>query len=192
MTEQTARSLQEAMAEEDQARTEADVEKLACIGRVARELPAKLDAVARGVAHNEPEVTKSLGAEGVQRLRAELASEGATLGADLAEAADSIKWPSSSSEFSSVSASSIHSALFGYLYGPRVDQLAGVLKKYGYDIRDDSARGGQGLILPQHLYEEAWFGPLGEALNELVSAERRTRRAKKDDDDSAVDAMWET
>lgn len=119
MTEKTARSLQDAMAEEDQARTAAGVEKLACISRVARELPVKLDAVARGVARNEPEVTKSLGAEGVQRLRAELASEGATLGADLAEAADSIKWPSSSSQFSSVSSSSIHSALWVSLRSAR-------------------------------------------------------------------------
>jgi hypothetical protein len=80
--------------------------------------------------------------------------------------------------------------LFNYMYGSRVNKLAGVFKRRGYSIHDNNRQGSQSLVLPQTLYEEAWFGPVAHALNALGEAERAVSKAKADDDSSAVDEIW--
>lgn len=58
------------------------------------------------------------------------------------------------SGFDKMDARKIHSTLFQYMYGKRVDKLAAVFKRHGYSIHDDNVQRTQGLVLPQSLYEE--------------------------------------
>lgn len=192
MTEETARKLQEAEAAEERAASAADAEKRACLQQVALNLPTKLDAFAKTVARDEPEVTKSLGADKLKQLRSDLAGAATSLGTDLQGAIDQIKWPSAGSQYSSVTAGDIHSALFNYMYGQRVDQLAAVFTRYGYSVRHGSHQNANTHIVPQQLYEEAWFGSVAEALQQLGAAKRETERARKMDNDSVVDTMWDS
>lgn len=82
------------------------------------------------------------------------------------------------SGFDKMDARKIHSALFQYMYGKRVDKLAAVFKRHGYSIHDDNAQRTQGLVLPQSLYEEDNFDPVAEVLNALGEADRRVASAK--------------
>jgi hypothetical protein len=133
---------------------------------------------------------EALGTEGIEHLRTELAHEAALLAADIQGAADEIKWPMPQSDFDKVEARKIHSALFQYMYGERVDKLAAVFKRHGYSIHDNNSQRTQGLVLPQSLYEEDKFGPVAGALNALGEAERRVARAIAADDSSTVDDLW--
>lgn len=184
------RALQEALVAASQLREEADQQKNECLTQVAEGLPDKVDGLAKRVAHAEPEVTKARGKEGIEQLRTELAHEAALLAADIQGAADEIKWPIPQSEFDKAEARKIHSALFQYMYGGRVDKLAAVFKRHGYSIHDNNSQRTQGLVVPQSLYEEDKFGPVTEALNALGEAERRVARAKAADDNSTVNDIW--
>ena len=62
------------------------------------------------------------------------------LAADIQGAADEIKWPMPQSDFDKVDARKIHSALFQYMYGARVDRLAAVFKRHGYSIHDNNSQ----------------------------------------------------
>lgn len=171
MSEETTRALEEALAAASQLREEADQQKNECLARVAEGLPEKVDGLAKRVAHAEPEVTKTLGKEGIAQLRTELAHEAALLAADIQGAADEIKWPMPQSDFDKIDTCKINSALFQYMYGKRVDKLAAVFKRHGYSIHDDNSQRTQGLVLPQSLYEEDNFGPVAEAYGDLLALE---------------------
>jgi len=183
------RTVQEALAAASQLRKEADHQKNECLTQVAAGLPGKVDELAKRVAHAEPEITKALGKEGVDQLRTELSHEAALLAADIQGAANEIEWPMPQSDLAKVDARKIHSALFNYMYGRRVDTLASVFKRHGYSIRDSNSQ-RQGLVLPQSLYEEDKFGPVAGALTALAQAESRVSRANAADDSSTVDDIW--
>lgn len=190
MSDDTQRRLEEAVSAASRVRDEANQKKNECLNQVADGLPGKLDALAKGVAQAEPEVTKTLGKAGIQQLRTELANEGAVLAADIRGAVDRVKWPMPHSDFDKVEPRKIHSALFEYMYGLRVDKLAAVFKRHGFSIHEDNSRRTQGLVLPQSLYDEDAFGPVAQALNALGEAERAVSKAKAEDDRSTVDDIW--
>jgi hypothetical protein len=154
MSEDTMYTLQEALTAASQLHQEADQQKNECLAQVAEGLPGKVDALAKKVAHAEPEVTKALGKEGIEKLRTELAHEAALLAADIRGAVNEIKWPMPQSDFDKVDARKIHFVLFEYMYGRRVDQLAAVFKRHGYSVHENNSQRAQGLVLPQSLYEE--------------------------------------
>lgn len=190
MSEQTAQNLRKAEAEESRLRTEVNAQVRECLTSIARDIPSRVDEVAKGAAHSEPEVAKQLGAEGIRSLRQELADAAKAFAAEIEAAAEQIQWPRTQSSFSGVTSSDVHSALFKFLHGRRVDTLAVILKRHGFSIRDDNAQRKQGLILPQHLYDRDGFSSLAEALTSLSAAERAVIAAKAADDSAAVDSLW--
>ena len=94
------------------------------------------------------------------------------------------------SPLADVKTGDVHSALFKFLYGRRVDTLAAVLKRHGFSIRDNNAQRAQGQILPKSLYDQNGFGALAEALTSLSAAERAVIAAKAADDRAVVDSLW--
>ena len=189
MSEETKRRLQEATAAAAQVRAVAGQKKIECLSQIAVGLAGRLDMIAKQVAQAEPEVTKTLGKDGIQQLRAELANEAQLLAADIQSAADRIKWPVHSG-YGKIEARKIHSSLFDYLYGTRVNKIAAVFKRHGYSVRDDNRERTQGLVLPQQLYEEDQFRELAQALSALGEAEDAVKAAQATDDRSTVDDIW--
>jgi hypothetical protein len=186
MSDETARKLSEAETEEAKLRAEVDAQVRECLKDIAHGIPARVDKVAKKAAHSEPEVAKQLGADGLRSLRQELADTAAALAAELEAAAEQIEWPRGRV----VKSGSVHSALFKFLYGRRVDTLAAVMKRHGFSIQDDNAQRAQGLILPQDLYDQNGFDALAEALTFLSAAERAVAEAKAADDRAVVDSLW--
>lgn len=190
MTDETARMLEEALDDEVAAQANADEFKRACLAYVAEELPGRLDAFAKTVAQGQPDVTRSLGAEGVRQLRSELETEATSLAGELKDSVGQISWPSSRSRYSQVDNDSIRTALFEYLSGVRVGKIAAIFKYHGYDIQDDNAQSGQGLVDPLSLYDESQFGLLARALKDLDSAKRHVASARTAHDNATVDDLW--
>jgi hypothetical protein len=191
MSGETAQKLNEARAAETERRAEADDRIRECLTAVARGIPARVDEVGKKAAHDQPDVARELGVEGIKDLRRELADAAAVLASEVEAAAEQIKWPRQQSEYSQVKPRDIHSALFNFLYGQRVDSLASILKRHGFPIHDDNAQRSQSLILPQTLYSESDFAAVAEALSLLGIANRAVAAAKAADDRDVVDSLWD-
>lgn len=99
---------------------------------------------------------------------------------------EQIKWPTSY-----ITAKDVRSALFDFLYGSRVDRIAAVLERHGFDIHDDGTRNAQSVILPQYLYDESILTPVTEALQLLAKAKEAAAAAKAVDDEAVIDSFWE-
>ena len=95
-------------------------------------------------------------------MRDELTNVAGALAAELRNAADQIAW---NDDKTTVRPDDIHTALFNFLYGPRVQRIDAVLKARGFEIDDIS-----GGIVPQQLYERSSFVPLANAFTELATA----------------------
>jgi hypothetical protein len=190
MSNETARKVAEAEALESEQCAKADERIRECLSGIASGLPGRIDKIAKRTALNQPEVAKTLGSEGLKVLRRELADSAQELAPELEGAADKIKWPQASSEYSGVSTRDIHSALFKFLHGPHVDKLAAVFKRHGFSV-GDAHRDSQSLILPQDLYEEKTFAPVAEALNSLGKAQQDLASAKATHDQDTVASLWD-
>ena len=190
MSESTTQELLKAKAAVTEQRQAADSAKDALTRQIAEGLPTRIDAIAKRAAQAEPEVTKELGAEGVRKLRAELAAEAKKLGAELNGAADQINWPIPYSDYSQSSTQEVQNAFFHYFYGERVNRVASIFKKRGYDIHDDNSQRSQGIVHPHSLYEKDDMAAVAEAQNALAAAERDYVKAKQADDDDIVADIW--
>jgi hypothetical protein len=188
MSEDTARQLAEAQRLARELRAKADAEIDARLSAMASELRDRLDEIAKRTAQKQPEVTKALGSDGIKTFRAELAEEAQVLADDLRSAAGKIKWPRADSDYANVTVGNIHSALFEYMHGSRVDRLAAVFRRNGFDVGEHRNR--QSLILPQSLYREKDFEPVAEALNAAGEANRAAASAKAADDEDIVASLW--
>jgi hypothetical protein len=191
MSNETARRVTQAEKAVSKLRTEADKCIQDCLNSIASELPGRLDDIARRTAQNEPNVAKSLGKDGLRILRQELAESAQRLGSEIANAANKVKWPQALSEYSNLSTRNIQTALFEFLYGPRVDRIATVFKRRGFSTGETSGH-PQSLIYPQYLYQEKMLAPVVEALNSLGKAERAFASAKAADDEDTVASLWES
>lgn len=191
MSDETQRALQDAATALAQAEARAEEAKRACLEDIAAGIPAAVDARAKRIAHDQPDVTRQLGSEGVKALREELASESATL-ADLVRAGvDKIEWPPGSDDWvTTVEPRKVGSALFRYMYGRPINQVGEVFGRHGYDVQRSPRGGEQGLILPQSLYTDEAFKPVAAALTDLIAARRVHSQAKDADDHAAVDDLW--
>lgn len=190
MSDETTQNLERANADEAERRAEAEALQRDCLATIARNLPERVDHVAKEIAKRQPDVARGLGDERIRDLRAELADAAAALAPEVEGAADQIEWPRSQGSLSEVTKSDVHSALFKFLHGRRVDTLAAPLKRYGFDIQGNNRQRQQGVILPQNLYDENDFVSLAEALTSLSNAERASAIAKRDDERAAVEDLW--
>ncbi|MEU3456894.1 hypothetical protein ABZ671_25330 [Micromonospora sp. NPDC006766] len=195
MSEETERRLEEARARASQAGAQVEGRKREFLDTIASDIPARIEKLAKGTAHAQPDVSKALGKDGLRKLRDELRDQAMELATEVCGSTDKIKWPKPQSEFSSVSSRHLHSALFDFLY-PRCRSLAAIFKRYGFNVHDDNAQHAQGLVTPQsHLYSEteqaAQFTALAEALNVLAEQERALAKAQVAYDRDVVDSLWE-
>lgn len=191
MSDETVQQLKEAEAVVAERRKDAENRKRECLKVLADRIPAEVEKIAKRTAQSQPEVTKALGSAGIRELRRQLAERASELAAEIESAVDQIQWPSSESEWSPVLPRHVHSALFKFMYGQRVDSLAAIFKRHGYSIHDDNARRSQSLVMPQSLYREDDFSAVAEALTSLAKAERDCAKAKAADDEVIVDAIWD-
>lgn len=195
MSEETARELSAAREAEATRRREAREAEMALLRAIAQGLPGHAEQIARRVAHAQPDVTKSLGRDGVDQLRAELNERAAAVAAELAEAVDQIKWPlgDGGTLVSKTTVRTIEKVLFDYLYGSRVNSVAAALKRRGFDINETA--GSQSRVLPQFLYSEealsAEFEAVVTALNLLQEAQRALAKAGAEDDRDTVESLWQ-
>jgi hypothetical protein len=190
VSEETTQKLREATAAAAARRAGADALKQHCLAEVASGMAARVDEIAKRTAHAQPDVAKQLGSAGIETLRKELAEQAELIAAELATAGEQLQWPTRQSEYSSIGPRDIHSALFKFLYGRRMNSIAAIFKRHGFAVHDDNAQQSQGLIYPQSFYNESDFVELAEALNALADAEKAVTDAKADDDRDTVDALW--
>lgn len=180
MSEETTRELEKLKADEAEQRAATDNLKQKCVESVARGLPDRLDAYAKRLAHKQPDVAKGLGREGIDALRGELAEAAEQLAAELRNAVGQIAWPASARR-----SHDVHSALFKFMYGPRVTRLTAIFKAHGFHF---DPTGG---ILPQDLYDMDSFGELVDALQALERTSQATATAKAADDRDVVESLWD-
>ena len=169
------------------AQANADAKQRETLAYIAEHVPEKAEAIAKRYAHDQPELTKSIGREGVDILRAQVAEEAGALGAAFVAATDEIKWPLSDGSYSKVEPRMIHSAIFKRFHG-KVDGIIRPIKSAGYRVDTYGSRNG--VIVPQELYEDSWFADLAKALTDLSTAQREFQAARATDDKSAVDGLW--
>ncbi|MFF5171750.1 hypothetical protein ACFY3U_03840 [Micromonospora sp. NPDC000089] len=194
MSDETERSLKKARVRASQVAAQVEDRKREFLDAIARDLPVRVEKLAKSTAHAQPEVTKALGKDGLKKLRDELRGQATELATEVRGAAGQIKWPQAS-KYSPVTSRDLHSALFNFLYR-RCDSLAAIFKRHGFDVHDDNSRHAQGLITPQsHLYseteQEAEFTALAEALTALFPEEQSVTKAQAAHDQEVVDSLWE-
>jgi hypothetical protein len=181
MSDETARAIQDAEAAEAEVRATVDQLKRECLASVADALPGKLDDYAKKLAHDQPDVAKGLGRDGVRALRDELSAAAQSLAAELRDSADVVEWP----EKSYVSKDDIHHALFKFMYGPRVDALTAIFKSHGFYYHPTAG------VLPQNLYDRDNFLTIANALTLLAKANAATAQAQANHDHDQVESLWE-
>lgn len=185
MSDETARALARAEEALAQAIETADREKGEFLAGVASEIPARVERVAKKAAEEQPEVTKTLGREGVAKLRADLAAAAEKIAADLLRAAASIDWPVPRASFSS-GTSEVAEALTEHL---EVGPLATIFQKAGYGISGYHRRAQ---IDSGHLVDSGTprYKQIVEVLRKLDGARRNVTEAKKADDAAIVADLW--
>ena len=207
MSEETTRALENARARASRAGAEADNRKRDLLDTIARELPDRVEQLAKNTAHAQPDVIKALGKDGIKKLRDELRDQATELATEIRGAADQITWPKPNMpaitntlwmepSISPVTSREIHSALFKFLYGRRCNDLAAVFKRHGFDVRDDNRQRSQSLVLPQTcLYDEREqareFEAVADALTALATEEYAVAKAQAAHDRDVVDSLWE-
>lgn len=194
MSDDTQAALRRAEEELASARDRARTIQLQLLDTIASDLPAHTEQLARRTAHNQPEVTKSLGSDGVRKLRGELGSKAEELAALVREGVDAIGWPQREDVFLSVKAREVSTALFRFLYGRPVDSMATIFKNAGFNVGDENVRRHQDLVLPQSLFSDGnlqeQFEAVAQALNAVTAAMAAKAKSKAADDKAAVDELW--
>jgi hypothetical protein len=192
MSEETALKLKDAEAVLSALEGEVHEQKKVFLSAVAVHLPQRVDEFAKKTAHSEPDVTKALGTEGVRAMRNELEGLANQLAKDIASATSSIEWPAPTS-YEPIRFKHFHSALFNYMY-PKMNRLAQVFKRNGFDVHDSNRQNSQGLVLPQWFYTEsdltAETKVLSEGLSRLERAKLDVQAAREADDASTVADLW--
>lgn len=183
MTDKTKAALLLATQAVSNARANVDREVKAVLAEIAANLPERAAEAAKRVATAQPEVTKSLGKEGVAAMRSELDAAAEELGRQFIAAEDEIEWPLGTT-YTKVEKHHVHGALFKRFY-KKTGALSQVLTAHGYRLGDSEP------FLPQSLYTESKFTQLAAALTALGLAEEKLQSAKKSDDDAAVNDLWD-
>jgi hypothetical protein len=192
MSEETARKLEDAKRVQQERQIELDTAKQSVLTGIASRIPARIDDVAKQTAHSQPDVTKNLGGDGVKQLRADLASAAENLATTVAEGADQIKWPAIDQPAASpVTLNSVRRSVFDFMHGRRIDEIAHIMKRFGYDIHDDNAQASQGLVSVNQMFDEQNLEPIAVALTRAREANAAVRRAKAADDRDVVDSLWD-
>jgi hypothetical protein len=192
MSDQTKGAWDRATASAEVARTTSDRLEQELLDHIAAGIPARVDAIAKGAAEREPDVTRQLGSDGIRAMRAELAEKATALAAEVRAASSQISWPAEEAlRYGEVRTRHLDAALFGYLHGQRMESIAEVLQSHGYAIYGDSTQPSQDVVNPHDFYSEQWLAPLAEARTSLSVAQGRVGDAKQVDDQASVRSIWD-
>jgi hypothetical protein len=183
MSDETKRALAEAEATKAQQHAVVDRLKQAALDSVAAGLGEHLDVYAKKMAQAQPDVTKSLGRDGVSALRAELAKVADELGAELRQSSQAIKWPTF--EFGVSRNKGVASALFDLLYGSRMMRIDQIFKSFGYTIEQ------HGGLNPHSLYGRDDFTELETEISVHTSYRQAADAARAADNHDTVESLWD-
>ena len=179
MSEETARAVAAAEADESQQRALVDRLKQETLDSVAEYMPDHIDAYAKELAQKQPAATKALGPAGVSTLRKELAEAAQNLGAELKQSAAKIAW---AANYEGVSY-----ALAQFLGGSNLAPFNHTLRKHGYTIDTHESVSAYDLFTsPQDQFFE-----LEEQVRKLSQKTGAVQAAKKADDQDTVESIWD-
>ncbi|WP_374008460.1 hypothetical protein [Leifsonia sp. LS-T14] len=108
MSQETEEALTAARDQLLEAETAVALQEQEVLDRIAEHLPSKADGVAKRIAHEQPDLTRSV-------------------------AAEDIEWPISEDRYSRVEPRHVHSALFKWFY-KKADELLVPLKNVGFRV----------------------------------------------------------
>lgn len=185
MTRETAQAVQQTAARLEEAQANARRLEEATLAQIAAEMPERVDELAKRYAHEQPDVTQELGREKLGEMRAELAAEARSIGAQFVAAIDQIAWPTGARS----SSGAVHSALFDRFFR-KVSGPAEILERYGYKVRQSPYADMGGVIAPQQLYRQNSFGDLAAALKDLGAARTAHDAAVAADKRASVEDLW--
>ncbi|MGN7859508.1 hypothetical protein ACTJI8_02895 [Microbacterium sp. 22303] len=187
MSEETKAEIDRARTALGEAQTHASAVKRSALESIASNMPAKVDAIAKRIAHEYPEVTRELGADRVAQLREDLAKEAKRLGDQFVGAIDEINWPRSE-PYSQVRSQDIESALTARFRG-KVNGPSDILARAGY-LKTNLYHREAVQTRPRELFDGEDFGPVAEALTALSKAEDSFKKALAADDRAVVNDLW--
>ncbi|MFE9232852.1 hypothetical protein [Cellulosimicrobium funkei] len=194
MTTEPRRALEEAQASEQECQTALVAAQEELLAAVATGLPARAEDLARAVSHSQPEVSLKLGKEGINAFRNDLRHAATELASELARSQERIKWPKQAGQYAPVNDQEISTALFNFLYGPRVDALASVFADHGFSTKGHGP-GDQAIILPQSLFSLAALqepmARIRECSQALFTAQVAVQTARRMVDQQAVNDLWD-
>ena len=188
MSDETARILGQARVAVQQRQAEADAERQKCLEAVATALPARVDAAARAVAHDQGDVTTQLAPERVKALRGDLRAAADTIAERLRHARSEVDWLARTSTFDDVPRK-VSMALWFYLR-ESTDQLAKVMAQYGYSDKHEG-KSTQRIFSPGDLLEKGDTAEVAGAQERLYDALDALRAAEADHATSTVNDLWD-
>lgn len=183
MSEETTRRLEEAKADEAQQQQIVAREKQQYLDALAEQLAGKVEAYGKKLAFEQPEVTKSLGRDGVEAFRRELVEAANGLGSLLRESADKIAWPTF--EYDRAKKRGLRSALYDFLAGGRTKPINDVVRSYGYHL--DAYHG----VSPYELVDDVDSRSVENNLELLTQKRKAVEAAKDADDQDTVADLWQ-
>lgn len=185
----------EAKAELIQAREQVEVctHRLAevmadCVNVAARQLPDRLDALAKVFVTDDPDVTLDLGIPGIEQVRLELAGVAWRVGNHLRSAVDELGWDDEHG-------ADITRSVGTFLTNRVIPDVKSVLADAGYTrarhLRANPANGNAALFGAQQLpLCEPNYPPLGDAFGDLAHAEHAVSRARQSYQLVRVEEVW--
>ena len=181
MTEQTKLAVQQATDAVAAAKSEATRAKRACVEQIAADLPARVTAIAKSVAKAQPDVTKHIGADNIESMRALLRTAADNLGRTVVASVDSIDWPVAG-EYGTVETYDINSALIPHFLS-RTSVMPRLMEDHGYTPESNDFH-------ITKLYDQTKFADVGKALTTLGRAQVQLKKAQEADDDATVEELW--
>jgi|GEM_PF-4253376 len=188
MSEETALKLKEAEENRLAAGHELATRKEKFLVAIANEIPGRAAAVAKRRAHEQPEVTRGLGATRVQELRGMISSLAAKAAEDVVGAASLVDWPSTSRN-SVPTSHQVFAPVREYLMKKVAPEFIEAFEQYGFST---SGTRPDWMVASALLAEEevaADASALCKALLKQAKAESAVDEAKKADDEATVNDL---
>ena len=177
MSEETARALAAAEAEEAEQRAIVDRLKQDVLKSIAAALPQNIDAYAKELSQKQPVATTKLGRDGVAALREALADAAQKLGSLLEASADKIDW---NADYSGVAY-----GIRRFVSGSSLAPFNHALRSAGFTIDSKESVTGYELV------SERRYPELEEALKLLAQKTNAVKAAKRADDQDAAASIWD-
>lgn len=174
------------------ARAHTGEQKRRCLEALAAGVSDGLVERAKMIAHEQPDVTRRVGASGLAEMRADLRAAARDVAEELAGAMDEVDWPSAESPLGAPG-NEVRSALWRFLRDGRTGRMAEPLRTRGFDVHDRGHGYPEGL-LPQYIWDDTAMRPhfdrVGQAIRAEAAAQKNHAAAVRASDAADVDTLW--